>query len=70
MIDFVSNKLVVIVLRDNRVLYDFVREEILEKEGSFLIALLNYEAKYLQQDPLTPTEEDQFLKLREYLKES
>lgn len=67
MIDFVTKSDDVLVLRDNKPYFHFKKREIVEEHSLYLISMLNSEARKYDDDELSPTEEDQFLDLQDFV---
>lgn len=67
MIDFVSRGTEVLVLRDNKPFYRFSKREMIEEHAFELIANINSEARKFEENELTPSEEDEFLDLQNFV---
>ena len=67
MIDFVTRGNEVLILRDNKPYFHFKKEEVIEEHSLFLISQLNSEARRYDDDELTPTEEDEFFGLQDFV---
>lgn len=67
MIDFVTKGEEVLILRDNKPYYNFLRNDIIKEHPLYLIGMLNSEARKYEDNEMNPTEEDQFMDLQSFV---
>jgi len=67
MIDFVTRRTEILVLRDNQPYFHFTKEDMINEHAFYLISQLNSEARKFEEEELNPTEEDEFFDLQNFV---
>jgi hypothetical protein len=67
MIDFVTRGNEILVLRDNIPYHQFNKQDMMEEHSLYLISMLNSEARRTDDTELSPTEEEEFLDLQDFV---